>query len=516
MNSPNRRQALQALGASALLPLGAHAATTDIGRFDAAAARHPWLLPFKGLDAAAGDLHTASLPISGQWPADLRGRFYRNGPALNERGGRRYQHWFDGDGMVQQFSIGGAAGRPVIAHRGRWVQTTKLKAEHAAGKFLINGFGTGIAPDERLPMRGPDSMNVANTSVHEFAGRVLALWEGGSAHALDPADLRTLGPVTWGEGLEQVPFSAHPKIDAQGNLWNFGAFGPRLVVWHIDAQGKLQSARVGEMPLPGAMAHDMAVTAQYLVLPIPPMTLHFERLRGANPDSAFQFHADQPLRILVMRKDDISQRRVFELPTQMLFHVGNAFEHADGNIELSFVSSPGPGALTGAAISWIRGDVAAGDSANSSTQRVLLDMRTGKARIDSFADAVEFPCIDPRRVGLNARWLVSAASWRSGRDSQMFHGLQMRDMHSGREQRFDFGDSAVVEEHIVVPKPGRGAELDAWLLGTSFDVAHRRTVLNVFDAARLADGPVARATLPYWLPYGFHGSFAASRGEPRA
>ena len=58
-----------------------------------------------------------------------------------------------------------------------------------------------------------------------------------------------------------------------------------------------------------------------------------------------------------------------------------------------------------------------------------------------------------------------------------------------------------------MPKPGGADELDAWLLGTTFDAKRQVTLLSVLDARRVADGPVAQAALPYWLPLGFHGNF---------
>jgi len=67
----------------------------------------------------------------------------------------------------------------------------------------------------------------------------------------------------------------------------------------------------------------------------------------------------------------------------------------------------------------------------------------------------------------------------------------------------------VAEEHIVVPKPGKTGELDAWLLGTTFDARRQGTVLNLLDAAHVEDGPLAQAVLPYLLPLGFHGNFTA-------
>ena len=68
----------------------------------------------------------------------------------------------------------------------------------------------------------------------------------------------------------------------------------------------------------------------------------------------------------------------------------------------------------------------------------------------------------------------------------------------------------VVEEHILVPRPRASAELDAWLVGTTYDARRRTTQVNVLDASRVSAGPVAQATLPYALPLGFHGNFSAA------
>lgn len=489
-----------AFGAATAWP--AFALAPEGQAFDDAIKQQPWLKPFKGVTDA--DLRCDALALSGKWPAALRGRFYRNGPALNERDGQRYHHWFAGDGMVQQFSITGGA-KPAVRHVGRLVRTNKLVAEQKAGKFLFSAYGTKIESDE--PSQGADTFNVANTNAIEHAGKVLAMWEGGSAYALNPDDLSTLGPVTWQEGLAQMPFSAHPKLDANGNLWNFGSAGANLVVWHVDPMGKLVQAQIGETPYPGGMAHDAAMTEHCIVLPLPPVKLNFgEDVLGGK---AFTYEPNEPLRILVMKKDDITQRRVFELPSQMVFHVGNAHERADGSIALSFVASPTPEFVMHAASSLLAGHPAS--FGGSSTQLAVLDMRSGKARVEAMNDNVEFPRVHPLRNGLSTRYLLTAATWAgSAQKPQWFHGLQLRDVETGRAQRFDYGLQTVVEEHIVVPKPGGLGELDAWVLGTTFDIAKGVTRLNLLDARHLADGPVAQATLPYWLPYGFHGNFTAA------
>lgn len=499
-----RRTLLQSLAglAASSIAAPAFAVPARADTFDAAAANQPLLQPFKGVTDASGDRDGDALLLRGRWPDELRGRFHRNGPALFERGGQRYHHWFDGDGMVQQFRIDG--GR--IVHRGRLVRTAKLRAEQRAGRFLMPTFGTFI--DGTAPLTGPDSFNAANTNALEHGGRLLAMWEGGSAYGLDPADLSTHGPITWGDGLQQLPFSAHPKVDAEGHLWNIGTQGDKLIAWHVDPLGRLVSAQLGELPFRGGLVHDMAVTARHLVVPLPPVRLNFKRPEGDGP-RRFALEPGEPLRVLVMEKADITRRRVFELPAEMVFHVGNAHDTADGGVVLSWVGAPDTWFLDRGAVSLMAGKP---EAAGTAVLRVArFEMSTGRVQMLQSQDGeAEFPRVHPQLVGREARHLLTAAAWpvhASRRGVPLLHGVQLLDTKTGRTRRFDYGEHAVAEEHVIVPKPGRSGELDAWLLGTSFDARRQATVLNLLDAAHIEDGPIAQAVLPYALPLGFHGNF---------
>ncbi len=520
-----RRQLLSAsvaglaASAAAITPTLADAKPALSSVFDTNVKNQPLMTPFKGVTDATGDRDSASsagqIVLRGRWPADLRGRFYRNGPALMERGAERYHHWFDGDGMVQQFSIGDGQ----VTHKGRLVRTSKLKLEQQAGRFLMSALGTSIEGGppgsalSGLPAGGPDSFNTANTNAIEHAGRVLALWEGGSAYGLDPQDLSTQGPITWRKDLQQVPFSAHPKVDASGHLWNIGTSGAAIVAWHVDPAGALAGVQLGESPYPGGMVHDMAVTERYLVVPLPPVSLDFSRPVADGP-RRFAMKAGEPLRVLVMDKADITKRRVFELPPQMVFHVGNAHETADGRIVLSYIGAADAWFLDQGAVALMAARPQA--SGRVGLQIATLDMGNGKATQQAVPGEVEFPRIDPRRIGRSgadrARFLVTGAAWQQhpNRSNALLHGVQVLDVETGRARRFDYGEHAVAEEHIVVPKPGKTGELDAWLLGTTFDARRQATVLNVLDAAHVEDGPIAQAVLPYTLPLGFHGNFTAA------
>ena len=503
-----RRPLLQALASAGIAGLAslsapmAHAAAARPQDFDAAAAGQPLLTPLKGVTDSTGQLDGSAL-LRGRWPAELRGRFYRNGPALFERGDERYHHWFDGDGMVQQFRIGDGA----VRHRGRLVGTVKLRAEQQAGRFLMPALGTHIAGGP--PISGPDAVNTANTNAIEHAGRVLAMWEGGSAYGMDPQDLATQGPVTWRADLAQMPFSAHPKVDSAGHLWNIGTAGKRFVVWHVDPQGRLASVQVAELPFFVGMVHDMAITERHIVVPLPPIGFDFTQ-QPADSRRRFAMKAGEPLRVLVMEKADIQRRRVFELAPEMIFHVGNAHDTRDGEVVLSYVGAPDAWFLDEGAVALLAGRPSAGGDVTA--RQLRMNLASGKLRSESFPGDVEFPRVHPQRVGLPARWLLACAGWpvHAGRENfSLLHGVQMLDTHTGRVRRHDYGAHMIAEEHVIVPKPGKTGELDAWLLGTTFDARRQATLLNLLDAAHIEDGPIAQAVLPYALPLGFHGNFTA-------
>lgn len=194
----------------------------------------------------------------------------------------------------------------------------------------------------------------------------------------------------------------------------------------------------------------------------------------------------------------------------MVFHVGNAYERASASgteIVMSYVGSRFDNFLSGAAVAIMRGAQSVPDHAGLRT--VTFNLTTGKASVAEYDNtSEEFPRLDPRFIGRKADWLVTPVSWRDRAQASMgFHALQVRNVETGKTTRFDYGDDFVVEEHIVIARPGSSNELDGWILGTAFDAKRQKTCVSVFDASGIANGPVARAWLPYWLPLGFHGNF---------
>jgi all-trans-8'-apo-beta-carotenal 15,15'-oxygenase len=470
-------------------------------------------LSLQSIAGVSKDLSAPMLRIEGQLPKALKGRFYRNGPAQFERANQRYQHWFAGDGMVQQFTFSETG----VKHLGRFVRTAKFEQESKAQQFVVPAFGTHI--DSKVRITGPDVMNPANINALEHGGKLLALWEGGSAYHLDPTTLNTLGTVTWKDGWAQMPFGAHPKIDAQGHLWNIGYFGNAMLTYHVNPTGQLVRSHLERLPIDprktGGMSHDMAVTSQYIVVPIPPVVMRWDLMaQGKSGKEIFLQNKSEPLRVWVTSKSDPSKGKLFELPHQMVFHVGNAFEDGD-DVVLSFVGGQDNDFLGVTAVEMMRGQIEL--PGQSQLQIARLNMSTGQARVEPVSQsASEFPRIDPSKIGQNNRYLIQNASWttHSAKKPRFgFDGLEVIDLQTGKAARYNFGQDFQAEEHILVPKPVRSSasntELDAWAIGTAFHVPTSTTCVNVFEASNIAGGPIARAWLPYGLPLGFHGNFAS-------
>ncbi len=472
--------------------------------FRAALARKPWLAAFA---TAERDTYDAAVPLAeGALPDGLAGTFYRNGPGGHEVAGRRYHHWFDGDGLVQAWRIGG--GR--VEHRARFVATHKRVSEREAGRPLVGGFGTAWSD---VPTAGSAAeSNTANISVLSHAGRLLALWEGGDAYALDPASLATRGPHVWSPESAGAPFSAHPRVEPDGTLWNFGSapWAGVFLLFRISPAGALEGVWKIDLQ-PHAYVHDFVVTERHAVFLLPP--LHWDP--AAKGESFLERHtwkADAPTRILVVDKADPSRRRWLEMPACFVFHFANAWEEADGTIRLdaflyedaSILFREQREVMWGR---WERWD------APSRHARLTLQPTRGRVREERVEGSGEFPRVDPRRVGRRHRYIYALTQLEGGeRAHPLFDAVECRDLQTGERQSWGYPAGVIPEEHVFVPRSPTAPEGEGWLLGSALDSARGATQLRVFDAQALDAGPVALARLPYPLPIGFHGCFTAAQG----
>jgi carotenoid cleavage dioxygenase len=465
--------------------------------FAAQRASQAWTVGYAGLQS---DVEPMALKLEGRLPAGLAGDFYRNGPARHMLGGQRYHHLFDGDGMVQKYTLSERG----IVHQGRFVRTEKFLADSAAGRPVRAAFGTH--PPGAEPIGSPDAINVANTSVVNHGGELMALWEGGSATVLDARTLATRELKVWSPDYAGMPFSAHPKIEPDGTLWNFGVTSSQglLSIYRVKPSGEL--AQVTTLKLPDiAMVHDFAVTEQHLVFLLPPLV--FDRARSAAGETFLDSHVWKPelgMRVLVLHKDRLDVPQWFELPAGFVFHVGNACEDR-GVIRLDYIRYPSAWDVMTGLKELMQGRYEPHE--HPSVALMEIDLKAGRARQDLLPHVAEFPRVDPRVVGRRYAQVFAAARIDPG-VRPGFDAVARLDVGTGQRDTYRYGRDVMVEEHLFVPRrDGSGREGDGWLVGTALDLARQQMLFSVFDARRLADGPVAQASMARVMPLGLHGIF---------
>jgi all-trans-8'-apo-beta-carotenal 15,15'-oxygenase len=491
MNSLSRRELLRSLAAAAALPLVPEVVNALVGAHSAA----KWQVAFADLDSDL--LETPLKRIRGTAPAGLVGTLYRNGPGKFRRPGRSATHWFDGDGLVRAFTL--SANQATV--RAAFVDTPKRRTDSAARAVICGGFGT--KPAEGSAIATSDDVNAANISVVFRGGELWALWEGGSPVALDPHTLATRGLKTLRDDLAHMPFLAHPRIDAQGTLWNLGVSGSQAVVWRLAVDGQVQS--VSPLTLPRASyIHDFTATDRHIILVLQPWVQRAGDFELPVTDM-LEWHPNWSTQILVLDKDDLTRQKIYELPPMFFFHLGSAWQDAQGSVQFEICRYADPGfAIHGAR------DLLVGKF--SPEPRPTLALVTlaanGKASMQDTGIGAEFPRIDPHRTGLPRSQVIHAAI--KSEDTPLFTGVGIQDWRTGESVHFDFGKDHLVEEMVFVPRGNSDKEMDGWILGPTVNLRAGRTELHAFDARHLADGPVCTWQAPIALPLSLHGVFLAA------
>lgn len=425
--------------------------------------------------------------VHGRAPRGLEGSLYRNGPGWFRYGSSSTGHWFDGDGFIQRFAISDGQ----VRHSAKFADTLKRRIEQQRQQVVFPGFGTRGIPG--APVGSPDDINAANTSVMMAGGELWALWEGGSPTRMNPDTLETIGIRPLREDLAAMPFTAHPKVEPDGRIWNIGAYGQRVMIWRLAANGTLEDAQVIDVGQPSYL-HDWAVTERHLIIPLQPWV--HDRMMAPLVDG-YTWHGDQPFRVMVLDKNDYTNRRMYELPAMFFFHTGDAWEDSDGTIRFDLCASPNAHFVTEQARSMLHQD----NGETPSAELVLAVLHAdGRAELQRSGIHGEFPQTDRRRQGL-ARDLVVIANDRE------VSTLGLMNWRTGRSDSFSFGAGQMVQEHLFVPKRANGGERESWLVGVTLNANERATEMHVFDAARISDGPVVAWRSRYAAPLGFHGTW---------
>jgi len=213
------------------------------------------------------------------------------------------------------------------------------------------------------------------------------------------------------------------------------------------------------------------------------------------------------------RRGDSADIRWFEADPTYVLHWINAYEEGDeivldGYFQATPVSRPDPADGVWGPLKRMVDMHAMG----ARPHRWRFDLRTGACREERlFEEITEFPSIHYARPGRRHRYVWSMTAPRGW---FLFDGLVRYDLETGAEQRWQYPAGVYASESPMAPRASQAsgvaaaAEDDGWIVTFTTDVPGDRSECHVFDAARIADGPVARIAMPARISSGTHACWA--------
>jgi 8'-apo-carotenoid 13,14-cleaving dioxygenase len=429
----------------------------------------------------AEEVTAFDLPVIGELPPDLNGRYLRNGPNPIGEVDPATHHWFLGDGMVHGIRL--RDGRAQW-YRNRFVGSTAVSA--ALGRPAVPGRNWNNSTI------GP------NTNVGGFAGATWAMVEAGGCPVKLSDELETIARNDF-YGTLPGAFSAHPKVDPTTGELHAMAYAWAEWLDHVQyvrvgADGRVN--RTVDIPLPGmSMVHDMSITDRYVVVYDQPVLVDLN-LAFSGRAFPFRWNDDYGNRIGLLPREGTAADIVWiDVPVGYVFHPLNAYDATDGTvvIDVCFYDRMMRDDLNGPF----------GDSlprlvrwqVNPTTRQVHVT--TIDERVNEFPRHRGSMTGKPYRFGYCAQVDPNSMHWPTVK----------HDLVTGHRDVFDHGPGRAAGEPVFVGRPGSTDEDDGWLVTFVHDGNEQSAEFVVLDAQDLARGYVARVPLPQRVPFGFHGNW---------
>lgn len=435
----------------------------------------------------AQEVTLEDLTVTGTIPAELNGRYLRNGPNPALPPDPASYHWFTGAGMVHGIAISGGKAQ---WYRNRWVR----------GAEACAALGEELPPGERRD----DGFDAPNTNVVGIAGRTWAIVEAGGHPVEMSHRLETIAHNKF-DGTLRNSYTAHPhECPATGERHAICYRADVMdTVWHtvLDREGHVIREEAIAVQH-GPSIHDCAITAEHVLVFDLPVTFSMGKLI-AGYRFPYQWNPEHRARVGVLGRNAPADSIIWcDVDPCYVFHPANAFVDADGRIIVDVVthdrmfarSNYGPDSEASQFERWTI------DTAAKAVTRKVIDARPQ-----------EFPRYDERLTGKPYRYALTMAlperdtSEMTIADTRLYR----HNMVEGGTQVHDFGAGHFPGEFVFVPRAGQGSETDGWYMGLVINAAEETTDLVLLDAADFTGAPVATIRLPHRIPPGFHGNWVA-------
>jgi carotenoid cleavage dioxygenase-like enzyme len=454
------------------------------------------------------------LDVAGRVPESLVGSYFRLTadpqfpsrlrPLLVESDGHVSVFHFHADGEVDFIS--------------RYVRTERFKLEREARRPLFGTYRNRFTDDPSVADADRTTANTAFLYHHE---KFFALKEDGLPYEIDPQTLETLGRYDFGGSVTSASLCAHPKVDPQtGELLAFGSQAKGegsndIAYYRFDRSGNKLSERWFKAPF-SSIVHDVAITEDWVVLPIMPATVDLERLRAGG--ATYWWTPERGSHLAVFRRDGSGEVRWFRTEARFAFHIANAFQQ-DSRLIIDMMDAPE------FPMWWPRPEQAQAlksgaikrDNFVAQLTRWTIDLEADENAISRellHPWEAEMPRIDERFSGAPYRYAAY------GVDDPAYpiaHNVAELGVNHNSVGWWDHltrklttwytGERSSVGEPIFVARSPDAAEGDGYLLAVVQRLSERRSELIILDTADIAAGPVATIHAPYRLKNAIHNAW---------
>jgi carotenoid cleavage dioxygenase len=448
--------------------------------------------PFIGGFAPATEEITAfDLEVTGRIPAELNGRYLRNGPNPLGLDDPRASQLLIPEGMVHGLRL--RDGRAEW-YRNRWVRSAAVARRLG---------------EEPRPGPAQGRMDLApNTHVIGLAGRTFATQEGGALPYELSYELETIGSCNLDGGLTEG-YTGHAHLDpVSGELHAVTNFRGRESYQHIVIDPKGVVTQATQIPIIGSpMVHDFALTERYLVIYNLPVTYSRQQVEKGVPLAVAWNEEHVPRLGLLSRKT--GEMRWFEVEPSWVFHTLNAYDDGD-EVVVDVVRYPKR---------FVDGRLDRGGAPTLDRWRV--NVRTGRVTDTRLDDrSQEFPRMDERRTGQPYRYGYTVATLDMDEvfypsetdledmpDDAFDNTLIKHDLERGTHETRRLGRDAYVGEPCFVAAGEE--EDDGYVLAYVNNPDRGAADLMILSAQDFTGDPIAIVHLPVRVPLGFHGSWIA-------
>ena len=421
--------------------------------------------------AVESEVTAHDLPVVGEIPVELEGRWLRNGPNPESVDDPALHHWFLGTGMVHGVRLRGG------------------KAEWYKNRFVLNAADRALASSARTRTSAVSPARPGRWS--KLANHPSSLTTNSTRSA--STDSMTRSTVrspptrsTTSRPASSIRVNYHwPDLIDHVNYTVVGGDG-RVT--------KNVAIPVADMP----MMHDMSLTEKYVVVYDLPVTVNMDVL-VAGYAFPFKWNNDRAARVGLLPRNGAADDIIWcDVDPCYVFHPSTPTTRPTERLLLIFAGTTTSWSMIGRVPLPRRPRHSTG---GSSTRRRVGSLRLGSvtARKNSRGTIRDS----------DSRNTVTGTPPRSSRDQVAnLHGSTLKtDFSTGAVDEHDYGHGRGGAEPVFVPKIDGTNEDDGWLLTVVYDATTDGSELCVLDAADLGRGEVARISLPQRVPFGFHGNW---------